>query len=111
MANTIKTTKHLHVSATVLEKIKHNPTATVIAGRDVAEVRDNRLTIFDPRWEEDTLTIEVDNIVTARGNKPMNELAQEAHKLGIPTYIIGDALEPRDFASAIYEGNMVARQL
>ncbi len=46
----------------------------------------------------------VDSVVLACGVLPRRELADSLRETGVPIYVIGDALKPRNLADAIREG-------
>ncbi len=60
------------------------------------------------RGEEE---LEVDTVVWAVGSTPLEELAEPARRLGIPTHVVGDALQPRTLEEAVREGYQAALQL
>ena len=54
---------------------------------------------------------EVDTVLVAVGLNPVNELAQEARRMGIPTYEAGDAELIAEASAAMFSGKVVARKM
>jgi hypothetical protein len=60
----------------------------------------------------ESVTIEnVDTLVVAAPNRPIDSLAQAVRSLGIELHVIGDALAPRTAEEAVYEGLAAASRL
>jgi pyruvate/2-oxoglutarate dehydrogenase complex dihydrolipoamide dehydrogenase (E3) component len=81
----------------------------ILTGRKVVRVEEYRLVCEDAEKRESFLS--VDRVVLAVGAKPKDDLAKSLKALIAETYLIGDCLEPRKAAEAIYEGAKVAHQL
>lgn len=60
---------------------------------------------------EETLQLEADNVVIARGSIPNDSLAQKLKGAVKEIYTIGDCVEPRTLREAIHGGAKVARMI
>jgi NADPH-dependent 2,4-dienoyl-CoA reductase/sulfur reductase-like enzyme len=54
---------------------------------------------------------QVDTVLVAVGLNPVNELAQEARRMGIPTYDAGDAELIAEASAAMFSGKVIARRM
>jgi len=54
---------------------------------------------------------QVDTVLVAVGLNPVNELAQEARRMGIPTYEAGDAELIAEASAAMFSGKVIARKM
>ena len=54
--------------------------------------------------QEPVILEDVDTLVLACPNMPVDELAPELRDMGIETYLVGDCLAPRTAEEAVYEG-------
>ena len=54
---------------------------------------------------------QVDTVLVAVGLNPVNELAQEARRMGIPTYEAGDAELIAEASAAMFSGKVIARRM
>jgi sarcosine oxidase subunit alpha len=54
---------------------------------------------------------QVDTVLIAVGLNPVNELAQEARRMGIPTYEAGDAELIAEASAAMFSGKVIARRM
>jgi 2,4-dienoyl-CoA reductase-like NADH-dependent reductase (Old Yellow Enzyme family) len=61
--------------------------------------------------QESVVLEDVDTLVVAAANRPVDELAASVRKLGIEVHLIGDALTPRTAEEAVFEGLNIATQL
>lgn len=86
---------------------RHN--VQVIAEHDVKEVTGKGIVLVDKNWQ--TSFLEVDRVVIARGAVPADHLAKKLDGSIVEVYAIGDCVEPRDIAAAIYEGALIARKI
>ncbi len=94
----------------LLARLRDNRNITFINEHEVKEIRPNGVTVVDKKSQEERF-LEVDKVVIARGLTPANELAKQLEGKVAEIYTIGDALEPRNIASAIYEGAKIARDI
>jgi sarcosine oxidase subunit alpha len=53
----------------------------------------------------------VDTVLVAVGLNPVNELAEEARQMGIPTYEAGDAELIAEASAAMFSGKVIARRM
>jgi hypothetical protein len=60
---------------------------------------------------ESVIVEDVDTLVIAAANRPLDDLAASVRQLGIKVHLIGDALTPRTAEEAVFEGLTVATQL
>lgn len=94
----------------LLARLRESKNVTFLNEHDLREIYTNGVTVADKKnGEEYFLT--VDTVVLAAGLMPVRELAAQLAGKVSEIYIIGDALEPRNIASAIYEGAAVARKI
>jgi len=94
----------------LLARLKDNKDVTFINEYEVKKIHSEGIYIVDRKSGEERF-LEVDKVVLARGLVPVNELASQLVGKVAEIYTIGDALEPRNIASAIYEGAKVAREI
>ncbi|MFC1966944.1 FAD-dependent oxidoreductase [Chloroflexota bacterium] len=93
----------------LVSRLKKNKNINILNERNVREIRENGIALIDRNWRESFL--EVDKVVLARGVTPVRELAEQLKEEIDEVYTIGDATEPRNIASAIYEGSVTARSI
>jgi hypothetical protein len=70
---------------------------------DVRELRDGKASIVDAHGRDEAV-VGVDLVVVARGSLPQPTWVDELRKKVPELYVVGDCVEPRDIASALYEG-------
>jgi 2,4-dienoyl-CoA reductase-like NADH-dependent reductase (Old Yellow Enzyme family)/thioredoxin reductase len=90
-------------------RLQRNTNVTILNGWDVKEISSGGIVIADGEGREQS--IQVDEVILARGVAPVAELAHQLEGKVPEVYVIGDASEPRDIASAIYEGALVGRRI
>ena len=94
----------------LLVRLRESKNVTFLNEHDLREICTNGITVADKKnGEEYFLT--VDTVILAAGLTPVNELAAQLAGKVSEIYTIGDALEPRNIATAIYEGTLVARKI
>ncbi|MFQ5996826.1 MAG: FAD-dependent oxidoreductase [Dehalococcoidales bacterium] len=94
----------------LLARLRDNKNVTFLNEHDVKEIFPNGIAVVDKKSGEEHF-LEADKVVLARGLTPLGELATQLADKVSEVYTIGDALEPRSIASAIYEGAEVARKI
>ncbi|MEE9398771.1 MAG: FAD-dependent oxidoreductase, partial [Dehalococcoidales bacterium] len=94
----------------LLARLRDNKNITFLNEHDVVEIFTDRIAIVDKKNGEEHF-LEVDKVVLARGLTPVSELATQLAGKVSEVYTIGDAVEPRNIASAIYEADKVAREI
>jgi 2,4-dienoyl-CoA reductase-like NADH-dependent reductase (Old Yellow Enzyme family) len=70
---------------------------------DVRELRDGKAALVDAHGRE-VAVVGADLIVVARGSLPQPTWVDALRKKVPELYVVGDCVEPRDIASALYEG-------
>ncbi len=80
-----------------------------IGDHDVGEINPKGLTLLGEGNAEQFLP--ADLVVIARGAVPQRSLADEADDLVDEIHVVGDSVEPRTIAEAMYEGTMVGRRI
>ena len=93
----------------LVNRLKTNKNVTILNGCTVKEVKSNGVSILDKNQKE--TFVEVDIVVLAQGMVSVNELSEQLQGEVPEIYTIGDAAAPRDIASAIYEGAVIARSI
>ncbi|MBI4287853.1 MAG: FAD-dependent oxidoreductase [Chloroflexi bacterium] len=93
----------------MLLRLRTSPRVAILNECDVKQITPNGVTVSGKDGVEKQLSAEW--VVLARGLEPVNELAGQLAGLAREVYTIGDALRPRDIASAIYEGAVVGRKI
>jgi hypothetical protein len=53
----------------------------------------------------------VDLVIVARGAAPQQSLADDLRDLVAEVHVLGDSLEPRTIAEAMYEGTLLGREI
>lgn len=81
----------------------------LMTGFEVSGIRENGVVALNRDSGEHF--IEAGQVVVVTGMRPDNALHEGVRSLGIPTYLIGDCLEPRSAKAAIYEGAMIGRKI
>lgn len=71
--------------------------------RDLRELKDGQAIIVDAQGHE-VAAVGVDLVVLARGSRPEPTWVDVLRKKAPEVYVVGDCVEPRDIASALYEG-------
>jgi 2,4-dienoyl-CoA reductase-like NADH-dependent reductase (Old Yellow Enzyme family) len=61
--------------------------------------------------QESLVLEDIDTVVSVYPHEPNDQLAAASRHLGIPTYLIGDALAPRTAEEAVFEGLKVATEV
>jgi len=92
----------------MLVRLRDNPKITVLSEHDVKQITIGEVVVVDKEGKENSLP--ADWVVIARGLDPVNEMSGLV-VLADEIYTIGDALQPRDIASALYEGAIVGRNI
>jgi 2,4-dienoyl-CoA reductase-like NADH-dependent reductase (Old Yellow Enzyme family) len=73
---------------------------------------EDRTAYFVHTPSQESLVMEdVDTVVAVYPGEPDDRLAAASRKLGIPTYLIGDALAPRTAEEAVFEGLKAATEI
>jgi NADPH-dependent 2,4-dienoyl-CoA reductase/sulfur reductase-like enzyme len=90
-------------------RLQRNDSVTVLNGWDVKEISGGKVVIANIEGGEQTLLVDI--VVLARGVTPVAELAEQLQGEVAEVYVIGDACESRDIASAIYEGALVGNRI
>jgi pyruvate/2-oxoglutarate dehydrogenase complex dihydrolipoamide dehydrogenase (E3) component len=99
---------HTSNKADILWRLKQLD-VRVLAEYDVREISSGGLTLIGKSGAQHYH--EADWVVVARGATSVKELAHQMKRKVPRLYTIGDALEPRDIAAAIYDGALIARQV
>jgi 2,4-dienoyl-CoA reductase-like NADH-dependent reductase (Old Yellow Enzyme family)/thioredoxin reductase len=94
--------------APLLRRLR-NADVKFIGDHEVKEINRQGLTLLGPDKEEEFLA--ADLVVIARGAVPQRSLADEAADLVREIHVIGDSVEPRSIAEAMYEGTMAGRRI
>ncbi len=94
--------------APLLRRLR-NADVKFIGDHDVKEINGQGLTLIGPDKEEEFLA--ADMVVIARGAVPQRSLADEAARLVNEVHVIGDSVEPRSIAEAMFEGTMAGRRI
>ncbi|MFO7785341.1 MAG: FAD-dependent oxidoreductase [Thermodesulfobacteriota bacterium] len=92
----------------ILEKLAERG-VSLMTGFEVSCIRENG--VLTRNRDSGERFIEAGLVVLVTGMRPDNSLHEGVLNLGIPTYRIGDCLEPRSAKAAIYEGAMIGRQI
>lgn len=93
----------------LISKLRSHPRVAIRNEYDVKQISPKGVTIIDKDERESFL--EAFWVVLARGVESVKELANKAEDTVPEVYVVGDACDPRDIASAIYEGGLVARRI
>jgi NADPH-dependent 2,4-dienoyl-CoA reductase/sulfur reductase-like enzyme len=80
-----------------------------IGDHDVKGINGQGLTLLGPGQNEEFIA--ADLVVIARGAVSQRSLADEAAGLVKEVHVIGDSVEPRSIAEAMYEGTMAGRRI
>ncbi len=73
---------------------------------------EDRTVYFVHTPSQESLVIEdVDSVVAVYPNEPNDSLGHAARQLGIPAFLIGDALAPRTAEEAVFEGMKAATEI
>lgn len=75
---------------------------------EIKEIKEKGLSLLQRSKEKE---VESDAIIIATGLKPKTDTISELRSLIKETYIIGDALKPRNIMAAIHEGYLIAMEL
>ena len=94
----------------LLARLRDNEDITFLNEHEVKQIYPNGIAVVDKKSGEECF-LEVDKVVLARGLVSVNELATQLAGNVSEIYTIGDASEPRNIASAIYEGALIARKI
>jgi len=78
---------------------------------DIINIKDGVTTFRNVYSFKEEALSRVDLIVAWNGRSAQNSLYDYAIRLGIKTYIIGDAMSPRTAEYAIAEGALIARKI
>jgi NADPH-dependent 2,4-dienoyl-CoA reductase/sulfur reductase-like enzyme len=90
-------------------RVQRNENIEIRNGLDVKEILKDGIVTIDSEGRYET--IKVDKVVLSRGVIPVADLVEQSEERVPEVYVIGDAAEPRDIASAIYEGALVGRRI
>ena len=71
----------------------------------------NNGVLYRTKKGDDTILSGFNTIVLAVGSKSRNELLEAAQKFGVASYVIGDAVTPRNALDAVREGYHIAEKL
>lgn len=82
---------------------------TFIGGHQVKEITGDGIHLVGPDGTERTLP--ADLVVIARGAVSDRSLADEVGDLVPEVHVVGDSIEPRTIAEAMYEGTLVGRRI
>lgn len=80
-----------------------------IHGYDAREVKDTSLLLAD--MDGQTRELPADLIVVARGSAPEDTPSEELRSMVDECYFIGDCVEPRTIAEALYEARLIASRI
>ena len=73
---------------------------------------EDRTVYFVHTPSQEILILEdVDTVVAVYPGEPNDRLATASRQIGIPTYLIGDALAPRTAEEAVFEGLKIATEI
>jgi hypothetical protein len=73
---------------------------------------ENRTAYFVHTPSQESLILEdVDTVVAVYPGEPNDRLAAASRQIGIPAYLIGDALAPRTAEEAVFEGLKIATEI
>jgi 2,4-dienoyl-CoA reductase-like NADH-dependent reductase (Old Yellow Enzyme family) len=73
---------------------------------------EDRTVYFVHTPSQESLVLEdVDTVVAVYPGEPNDRLATVSRQIGIPTYLIGDALAPRTAEEAVFEGLKIATEI
>jgi 2,4-dienoyl-CoA reductase-like NADH-dependent reductase (Old Yellow Enzyme family) len=73
---------------------------------------EDRTVYFVHTPSQESLVLEdVDTVVAVYPGEPNDRLATASRQIGIPTYLIGDALAPRTAEEAVFEGLKIATEI
>ena len=82
-----------------------------IGDHDVKEITPQGLTLVAMGQGNAEQFLPADLVVIARGAVPQRTLADEVGHLVDQVHVVGDSVEPRTIAEAMYEGTMVGRRI
>jgi NADPH-dependent 2,4-dienoyl-CoA reductase/sulfur reductase-like enzyme len=91
-----------------LKKLEENQ-VQIMAGCTLSRIEDGGVFVTDQ--DDSEAFIEAEAVVLAVGNLPDNRLYEQLKSTGIPTYQVGDCLEPRTAKEAIYTGAVIGRTI
>lgn len=77
----------------------------------VKAIEDRRVTVFDVFTNAERIIDDVDAVVLATMRRPLDALARQLEDAVPQVFPIGDALAPRGFAEAIFEGQFFGRMI
>ena len=94
----------------MLVRLRDNPKITILSEHDVKQITIGEVVVVDKEGKENSLP--ADWVVIAWGLEPVSpDWSGRLAGLADEIYTIGDALQPRDIASGIYEGAIVGREI
>jgi 2,4-dienoyl-CoA reductase-like NADH-dependent reductase (Old Yellow Enzyme family)/thioredoxin reductase len=92
----------------ILTKLKKN-NVKIHTECELSKIKDNGAIVTNKEGKE--FFLEGERIIVSIGNTLDNSLYDEIKDLDIPTYQIGDCLEPRSAKAAIYDGAIIGRTI
>jgi 2,4-dienoyl-CoA reductase-like NADH-dependent reductase (Old Yellow Enzyme family)/thioredoxin reductase len=94
----------------ILPRLK-NLGVEILTTAHLSEIGENEVIAFDILTNEEIVFDDVDAVVLVTMRSPVKGLAAELDRRVRQLFVIGDALAPRGFAEATYEGQKFAREI